>query len=426
MSKPSRRPTREARKTHHAQVQAARQTLARDQGASLALPKRPSVSNTRCPYRTPAEEQAAREEAVAAQLSAYRCVLPQLLKKLAKIPEPRQPKKLKHKLPVVLLSGLLRCVFQMASRREANAELSKPVFFNTLQQLFPDLETLPQAETLNRVLARLEVAQLEAAHIALVQQLIRTKKFQRYVVEQRSPIAIDGTQKLVRTGQWGGEDWLERRHESEEGPRGQQYVYGLEANLVFHTGLTVPLLSEFLSSAAGDPDDHKQDCERKAFQRLARRLKGYFKRLPILLLLDGLYPNGPLMEYCQRYHGEYLIVLPNKSWPSVWEEVESLRPWQAQNCRVHTWRGRQQHFWWVNDIDYSSDPDTKPLRVHGVSCEEHWQEVERESGRIVEKSSRHVWISSRAVRRDTLHDRCNLGARYRLILIHKTELVVWG
>jgi hypothetical protein len=179
MSKPSRRPTRKARKTPHAQVQAARQTLAREQGASLALPKRPSVSNPLCPYRTPAEDQAAREEAVAAQLSAYRCVLPQLLKKRAKIPEPRQPKKLKHKLTVVLLYGLLMCVFQMASRREAKAEMRKPVFFNTLQQLFPELETLPHADTLNRVLARLEVAQLEAAHIALVQQLIRNKKFQR-------------------------------------------------------------------------------------------------------------------------------------------------------------------------------------------------------------------------------------------------------
>jgi len=64
------------------------------------------------------------------------------------------------------------------------------------------------------------------------------------------------------------------------------------ANLVFHNGLTIPLLSEFLSYGKGDPDDHKQDCEQKAFKRLAERLKEYFKRLPILLLLDGLYPTG--------------------------------------------------------------------------------------------------------------------------------------
>ena len=49
-------------------------------------------------------------------------------------------------------------------------------------------------------------------------------------------------------------------------------LHVLEANLVFHNGLTVPLLSEFLSYAAGDPEDHKQDCELKAFQRLRLEL----------------------------------------------------------------------------------------------------------------------------------------------------------
>jgi hypothetical protein len=108
-----------------------------------------------------------------------------------------------------------------------------------------------------------------------------------------------------------------------------------------------------------------------------------------------------------------MIVLPNKSLPSVWEEAASLRPWQAQNGRVHTWRGRHQRFWWVNDIDYFYEQDTKHLLVHVVVCEESWQEVERESGAIVDKSSRHAWISGRAFQGNTLHERCNLGARYR-------------
>jgi hypothetical protein len=414
MSKPSRRPTREARKVHAAQVKAARQALASQQGvAGVAVPKRPSVSNRLCPSRSPAEEQAAREEAVAAQLSAYRCVLPRLLKKLAKVPEPRQPQKVKHKLTVVLLYGLLMCVFQMASRRQANAEMSKPVFLSTLQQLFPELETLPHADTLKRVLERLEVEQLEAAHMELVQQLIRNKKFQRYLIEKRYPMAIDGTQKLARDGQWWGAEWLQRQRQSADGEWIQQYVYVLEANLVFHNGLTVPLLSEFLSYVDGDPDDHKQDCELKAFKRLAARLKRSFKRLPILLLLDGLYPNGPLMEQCRRYHWDYMIVLPSKSLPSVWEEVEGLRALQAQNHWTYTWRGRSQQFWWINDIEYRYDHATKPLSVHVVVCDERWQEVDRESGERVEKRTRHAWISSRPLGWATLHERCNLGARYR-------------
>ena len=54
-------------------------------------------------------------------------------------------------LTVALIYGLLMCVFQMASRREANAEMSRPVSLSTLQQLFLELETLSHADTLNRV-----------------------------------------------------------------------------------------------------------------------------------------------------------------------------------------------------------------------------------------------------------------------------------
>lgn len=43
-------------------------------------------------------------------------------------------------------------------------------------------------------------------------------------------------------------------------------------------------------------DADKQDCERNAFKRLAKRLKAEFKRLPIMVMLDGLYPNGPVLE----------------------------------------------------------------------------------------------------------------------------------
>jgi len=202
-------------------------------------------------------------------------------------PPPKNPLSLDYSLfNTPLYSSLLR---QPPSKSLEKSKIS--LLFTNAQN------SCPHADTLNRVLAQLEVEQLEAAHMALVQQLIRNKKFQRYMIEQRYPIAIDGTQKLIRNGQWWGEDWLERRHETEDGPQVQQYVYVLEANLVFHTGLTVPLLSEFLSYAAGDPEDHKQDCELKAFQRLARRLKSYFKRLPILLLLDAeqTLDGGPVL-----------------------------------------------------------------------------------------------------------------------------------
>ena len=109
----------------------------------------------------------------------------------------------------------------------------------------------------------IEVSALEQAHVGLIRRLIRQKKFRRYLIERCYPVAIDGTQKLVRQGQWWDDAWLERRHDSQgddDAAWVQQYVYVLEANLVFRNGVTLPLLSEFLSHGEGDPDDQKQDC----------------------------------------------------------------------------------------------------------------------------------------------------------------------
>jgi hypothetical protein len=55
----------------------------------------------------------------------------------------------------------------------------------------------------------------------------------------------------------------------------------LEASLAFSGGMTIPLMSEFLSYTQGDTDTKKQDSEQKAFKRLAKRLKEKFGHLSI-------------------------------------------------------------------------------------------------------------------------------------------------
>jgi hypothetical protein len=51
-----------------------------------------------------------------------------------------------------------------------------------------------------------------------------------------------GHETLVRCGQWWGEEGLERRRQMAEGEQVQQYVYVLEAELVFHNGVSLPHL----------------------------------------------------------------------------------------------------------------------------------------------------------------------------------------
>jgi len=377
-----------------------------------------TIGNGTSPWKTVEEEQQARQEAVEEQIQAYRSALPTLLKRLGKIRDPRNPKTIRHKSTVLLLYGILLFVFQMASRREANRQMTLPQFRENLRWLFPELESVAHQDTLNRLLAGIAVNEIEEALVELIQRFIRKKKFLRYLVGSCYPVAIDGTQKMVRDRLWT-EQCLERdlQRKQEDGSMAsetQYYVYVLEANLAFANGMTIPLLSEFLTYEEYDQERDKQDCELKAFRRLAQRMKEYFPRLPILVLLDGLYANGPVVELCRLYHWEFMIVLQDNSLPSVWEEVRGLGQLQRNHHWEQNWGDRQQRFRWVNDIEYRyGEGERRRQILHVVICEETWEEMAPDSPKPVQKASRHTWISSQALSRQEVHERCNLGARHR-------------
>ncbi|MCP4350385.1 MAG: transposase family protein [Desulfobacterales bacterium] len=365
------------------------------------------------------EEQAEREEAVTEQLRIIKAQLPILLKRLSKIDDPRNPKKCKHKFTVLMIYGILTFVFQMSSRREANREMTRPMFIQNLLLFFPELTELPHNDTLMRLLSEIEVEEIEKAHIELIRQFIRKKKFRRYLIGKCYPIAIDGTQKFVR-GEIRSEECQERKvkksrkkDEKEEEKKKQYYVYVLEACLAFSNGMTIPLMSEFLDYTEGDTGNSVQDCELKAFHRLAGRLKKEFPRLPILVLPDGLYPNGPVMDCCIENNWQFMIVLKDGSLSSVWEEFDVLKELEENNTVKKNWGNRRQKFQWVNRIEYwYGGKEKKRIIIHVVVCEETWEEVNSKA-ETEHKSSRHVWISSEPLDKWNVHDRCNLGARHR-------------
>ena len=410
MSKPSRRPGREEHKQRYrAQKRVLRQ---RQHTEGMTVPVRPSASNRKCEIVTVEEEQAARQTAVLEQVVVMRTLFPVLLSNLSEIEDPRQTRKVKHQLSALLLYGILMFVYQMASRREANRKMTQPQFMENLKLLFPEVEDLPHHDTLGRVLARVEVEQIQDALVDMVRTLLRRKKLRRFLTDGWLRIAIDGTQKLARDV-CISDHYQQRTHKNGDTTQTQYYVYILEATVVLGGGITLPLMSEFLSYTAGDVGG-KQDCELNGFKRLAKRLKDAFPRQHIMVLLDGLYANGPIITLCRKNSWQFMIVLKDGSLPSVWEEANGLRPLEPNNRHQMTWGDRRQRYWWVNDIGYTYDKGPRrPETLHVVVCEETWQQVDPKTCEIVTKRSRHAWISSQSMHARNLHQRCNLCARHR-------------
>ena len=101
------------------------------------------------------------------------------------------------------------------------------------------------------------------------------------------------------------------------------FHYVLEAKLVTSAGHAISIASEFIGNVP-DRDFQKQDCEQKAFVRLASKIKKYYPRLPICILADGLYPNSTVFDICRKNSWEFIINLKDGCLKSVQTEVALL------------------------------------------------------------------------------------------------------
>ena len=365
-----------------------------------------TLPNRTSPWRTEAEEQAARQDGAEAQLQVLRALLPGIFTRFAKIEDPRRPGSVKHKATVVLTFALLMAIYQIGSRRQANRELSAPTFWENLRSVFPDLDTVPHADTVARYLEEIPADELIDVLLATIRHLMRGKKLTSWLAREGYVVAIDGTQKWASFTPFAPEALHRKR-----GAYDIKYqVYVLEAVLVGPHGVSLPLFFEFCENDPQAGPETKQDSEQKAFKRLTGRLKRAFPRVRFVLVMDGLYPNGPVMALCRTNHWDFMIVLPDACLPSVWEEVHGLHTLNAKDQRRHRWGNHEQLFWWVNHIVYTwKDTENRfhHMRLHVVVCEETW----RENGQPMH--SRWAWVSSVPLTAGNVVRRCNEMARRR-------------
>ena len=158
-----------------------------------------AIANRKRGYETPEDEKLHRQTSVEDALKVYQKTLPILLKRLSKIGDPRQSKKLKHSLTVLMIYGILMFVYQRSSLRDANKEMSTAIFLKNMQAMFPDFETMPHANTLSRLMARIKVEEIEEGMLELFEHLVKKKKLRNYLINKRYVVAIDGSQRFMRT-----------------------------------------------------------------------------------------------------------------------------------------------------------------------------------------------------------------------------------
>jgi len=382
-----------------------------------AIVRRTQAHNRKCQHLTIEEARAEREEIVSAQIEVWRNILPHLLAEFSKLKDYRDPRRIEHKITVLMLFGLLAFVFQLQSRRQMNHKLTEPAIMTHLKKLFPELDSIPHADTLTRLLEHLNPKSIEAINVSLIRQLIRKKKFKHMLIEDCMPITIDGAQKLYRQGLRQDERWPERKVGKGETQHQQQYVYVLEANITLQNGLTIPLMSEYLYREHNklEEDETKQDCEVTAAERLLERLKKYFPRLKIIIFADALFATQTLMDIIDKNHWHFMIRLPKDKLTDFAKRLRQERENRIMLREQPFYRERQQSFYWVNGDTYGYDYQ---LKINLIACFEEYDVVNPETTKIEKHVSEHAWISSIPASVDNVHTLTNLRARKAWLIEH--------
>jgi hypothetical protein len=167
----------------------------------------------------------------------------------------------------------------------------------------------------------------------------------------------------------------------------------LEAKLICPNGFALSIATEWIENSEADFD--KQDCEMKAFPRLAEKIKKMFPRLPICITADGLYPNQSFFGICKGNHWSFIVTFKDGNLPSVWQEVTILREITSDNNYQQTiFRQKKKikrDYTWLNEIDYQG------FHLNWIECIETLEEPESDENSV----TRFVHVTDLKVDRST-------------------------
>ncbi len=318
--------------------------------------------------------------------------------------DPRHLDLITYPLAAMGFAGVWMFLCRLGARRQINHLLrGNGPSAAKFRALF-GVESCPHGDTVNALYSRLNPVEVQEVVSSMVETLIRKKVLYSYrLLDHYFTIAIDGTGRLTFPERHCAHCMTQTHH-----GKTTYYHPVLEAKLVTANGLVFSVMTEFIENPGEKPT--KQDCELKAFYRLADRLKQRFPRLPICLLLDGLFAGGPTFALCEQYHWKYLVVLTEDDLSSVHQELELLMPLAPENyLTVHTGIQSEikQDFRWMNDISYR-DAEKREHILSVMECLETRRKSNEEC-----KTTRFKWITNLKVKTNNIRILTNQGGRLR-------------
>ena len=260
---------------------------------------------------------------------------PQLINKLEKLTDVRHQSYVEYQMSVITVSRLLGLLCGIKSMRETTEKFNTEETIKNISNLLDiELDEVPHYDTINNVFEKLNIEELRKIQKYMVTTLIRSKMFDKYRYKGKYfQVVIDGTGIMSFKRRHCKHCLKKTYNKGKEEEKTIYYHYVLEAKLVVGD-IVISLDSEFVENEKEDVE--KQDCEIKAFYRMAKRIKKEYPKLPIIISGDALYACEPVITTCRENKWEYILRLKEERLKLLGEEVKCLEK-AEKNEEIKYW-----------------------------------------------------------------------------------------
>ena len=306
------------------------------------------------------------------------------------IPEHRQQESITYSKQSIILSALAIFLFRMGSGNQFDCKSHDPdekySKANVAKFIDAPENRVPVIKTIENFLTDLEENSINHLMIAFFQDLVRSKFFREHPeisVGDFFLLAIDGVHTHTyshphHVDLQGNNDCkycLKRIYHKGTKQECIRWIHQtLVFSFVFMKGLKIPIYSYSTHAKQvshlehASEEIHKQECELVALKMALPIIKEAFPKMKMVLLLDGLYANRPVIRLAEQYKCGYIIVRKEQCLPLLAKECdEQANTPNHKNCTkklqstCQGWEVKQRYEWF-NSKYLGEDVSTNVLR----------------------------------------------------------------
>ena len=301
---------------------------------------------------------------------------PDLRQQMNNLPDDR--KTYQYSMADIIFAAIAMFLLKCQSRNCVTEQRKKHGFSKAFFKIFN--YNMPHMDTVDGIIKKIDPHHLEQICLCLVKTLIDRKTLHPFrLLSSYHVFSIDGVKIMSFSEPTNGTTKKVSKNGKESYTRSCVQVKITTVN-----GFSIPVMTEWISTEDGFS---KQDCELNAFKRVTKRLKSFFPKLPICLVLDGLYANDTVFTICSTYKWAFSVTLKDASLKTLWFKIydailgvvyplDDLLPAsiddgshifddiEIPNLAKHSVDTLGRTLEWCNHLDYNGHT------VHWFSCKE--------------------------------------------------------